>query len=330
MDTNKTNLTTEEATKSEEVKEDGPKIKNKTQRINPIQLSIIALVVGLLLAATAMTVYVYRADYDQKVLRQIVNVIPYPAAVVNGSWVSYSELLSGYDGLMNFYAVQSEESGYPIPEGDEMIANLFDNMIRSQIIEDLAKERGVEVDETKVDRLMDQAVTDSGGTVEDLTELVSENYGWTLDEFRERVLTPLVLASEVQDNLLKDEELQAGQKQIAEDALAEIQSGAEFSEVAMRVSEDPSGVNGGNIGYVYPSEFGDEWGVVLLEMEEGEVSDVLEASEVYGILQVDEIVDPEAEDPQMSVSVIIVSKRTIEDVINEELANAKVTKLITI
>lgn len=330
MDTNETKMTDEDPIKSEEPKENTSMKSKKTQRINPMQISVTALILGLLLAAAAMTVYVYKADYDQKALRQIVNVIPYPAAVVNGSWVSYAELLEGYDGLMNFYAVQAEEYGSQAPEGDEMLANLLDNMIRSQIIEDLAKEREVEIDESKVDRLMDQAVADAGGSMEDLTALILDNYGWTLDEFRERVLTPLVLASQVQDDLLSDEQLQDEAKQKAEDALAEIQGGTAFSEVAGRVSDDPSGVNGGNIGYVHPSEFGDDWGAVLLEMEEGEVSDMLEASEVYGILQVDEIVDPEEEDPQMSVSVIIVSKKTIEDVVNEELANAKIKKLITI
>ncbi len=301
--------------------------KTKSRKFSIFQISVAGLVLAVIVAFGIITASVYKSTPSSPIVRSIVKVIPYPVAIVDWDPIGFNDLLVGFDGLMTFYTRQANEIGADIPQEVEIFESLMDNLIREEIIQALASERGIEVDQVKVDALMDKAVQDAGGNVDDLLNLLEKNYGWSAKEFRETVLEPLVLASDLQDWILSDEELQAERKGVAEEALERINNGEEFSSVAMEVSEDPSGMLGGDIGYIRPDEFTEGWSEVLLNLNEGEISGVIEASDVFGILKVDDILEDEG-DTQYKVSVIIVAKRNLEDMVNERLLTAKIWKLV--
>jgi len=304
--------------------------KPKQPKFSVMHLSFLVLGLALLFMIGVATVVVYRSNPTSEAVRTIVKIVPYPAAMVNSNVVGYRDFLSSYDGLATFYDKQATELGAEIPDQADMIENILNNLIRMELIESLAKGRGITVDPAEVDKLMDQAVQDAGGSVEEFNQMIKDNYGWDSQDFRSMVLEPLMLATGLQDALLVDEQLQADRKAIADGALERIRGGEEFATVAFEVSEDQSGMNGGDIGYITPGAFGDPvWDELVFSMEDGEVSEVLDADQVFGILRVEEILGTsETDNLQAKVSVIIVSKRLLEDVVNEEIASAKIWKLI--
>ncbi|MBU0531155.1 peptidylprolyl isomerase [Patescibacteria group bacterium] len=308
-----------------------PKSKPKA-RFSVMHLSLIMLGLALLFMFGVATVVVYRTDPTSEAVRSIVRIVPYPAAMVNGHAVGYQDVLSSFDGLNTFYLKQSTEFGGVVPDQSEMIENILNNLIRTEIIASLAKDRGIVVDPVEVDKLMDQAVADAGGSVEEFNQMIADNYGWDSQDFRSLVLEPLMLATNLQEAIVADTELQADRRAIAQAALDRINNGEDFATVASEVSEDQSGMDGGDIGYITPGAFGDPvWDELVFSMEPGQVSEVLDADQVFGILRVEEILgSSETDNLQAKVSVIIVSKRVLEDVVNEEIASAKIWKLIQI
>lgn len=308
-----------------------PKSK-KQPKFSIMHLSLLVLGLALLFMFGVATVVVYRSSPTSDAVRAIVRIVPYPAAIVNGQAVSYQDLLASLDGLNTFYAKQAIDYGAVAPDESDMVENIINNLVRMEIIESLAKAQGIKVDPAEVDKLMDQAVQDAGGSVEEFNKMVADNYGWDARDFRSIVLEPLMLTTGLQEAILADVDLQADRRAIADQALERIRNGEEFATVAFEVSEDPSGMAGGDIGYITPGSFGDPiWDEVVFSLEPGEVSEVLDTDQVYGILRVEEFLGgSETENLQAKVSVIIVSKRLLEDVVNEEIATAKIWKLVQI
>lgn len=312
-------MNTDNEAVAQEVKEE----TNSSKRTLVLALAGFVLVV----AVSIMSLVVYKSPLNSEPVRLITSVIPYPAVTVNGDWISFKEVIVNFDALKNFYAVQSADMELAELGDEEALENIVNNLIRQSIIEELAESYLIEVDQAQVDELVADAALDAGGEAGDLAAMLEENFAWTEAEFRARVIEPVVLAAQLEEAILADTELQADRRQIAASALARIESGEEFGAVASEVSEDASAMNGGDLGYMSPGLLPEDWDNAIFSLEAGEMTGVVEIETGYGIFKVYEYVGA-GEDLQAGVLGILVTKRYIEDVVNEAIANAKINRLI--
>lgn len=79
----------------------------------------------------------------------------------------------------------------------------------------------------------------------------------------------------------------------AERAVAELEGGAAFADVASRMSIDPSAPFGGDQGELSREELPEAFAELIFALEPGERSDVVEAAYGYHIFMVDERLPPE-------------------------------------
>jgi peptidyl-prolyl cis-trans isomerase C len=75
-------------------------------------------------------------------------------------------------------------------------------------------------------------------------------------------------------------------REAAEAARAEVRAGADFSEVASRLSRDPSAGRGGDQGELAREDLPTAFAETIFELEPGEVSEVLAAGYGYHVFQV--------------------------------------------
>jgi peptidyl-prolyl cis-trans isomerase SurA len=122
-----------------------------------------------------------------------------------------------------------------------------------------------------------------------LPELAVTKYGYHIikvTEVRERI--PQVRASHILINFnnaegIEDEAFAAAR---VDSVLAELNSGADFAEVAMKYTDDPSGKQqGGDLGFFERRQMVKEFDEAVFNLQVGEVSDVVKTSFGYHIIK---------------------------------------------
>ncbi|BDC49685.1 hypothetical protein F183_A20010 [Bryobacterales bacterium F-183] len=117
----------------------------------------------------------------------------------------------------------------------------------------------------RIDRLFNRACAN---VAEPRNKDISEFYRKHRDEF---VMPAAVHAAHIVKNVEKPEDEEAARAAV-EAAYAEIQAGANFGEVADRVSDCPG--NGGDLGWFPMGEMVDAFEAVVFRMQPGEISPV--------------------------------------------------------
>ncbi|MBU0645862.1 peptidylprolyl isomerase [Patescibacteria group bacterium] len=291
------------------------KVKSKKIRF------LLGFLLGAIVVAGGLTWYVYQRPINDPVMRSVVNVLPYPALVINGERVSIKEFLLEYDALSNFYQAQPEA-----PSEDELKVTVADTLVNKTILEQLSAKYGVSADDEQINLMMSEVAAAPGGE-EAFAQQLADNFGWTMDDFRERVAKSLVLANQMTEFVGNNVDLQQNRRTGIDQAQTRLAAGEDFAIVAGDLSEDPSAKAGGDIGFVPLSEMVDPWLSAVVDLEVGEVSEIIESQENYMIFQVtDRIIKEEDEEIQMSV--IVVNKVTLDEVVEEFLNNSEITRYL--
>ena len=249
-------------------------------------------------------------------------------AVVNDEVITRVEL----EDRMKIAVRQLNQQGTPLPPREVIQKQLLERIITDRVQLQFAKETGLRVDDTDLDRAIGRIAQENKLTVQQLQQVLNRD-GVPYPKFREDVRTEITLArlrerevenkivvaeSEVENFLTthkgqgnKPEEYnishvlvvvpeQASPEQIqarrarAEQALAQLKSGADFRQVAAAFSEAPDALQGGTLGWRegerLPSMFFD----AVKSLKPGEVSDVLRSSNGFHILKLNEKRNTEA------------------------------------
>ncbi|MDG1949869.1 MAG: peptidylprolyl isomerase, partial [bacterium] len=153
---------------------------------------------------------------------------------------------------------------------------------------------------------------------------VYDSYGWSLDDFRERIIESIVLTLQMSDIVLEDETAQAEREALINEAHGRVEGGEEFEIVALDVHSGFSGIEA-DLGYVNSSIIPETWFAPVDALEEGEMTEVIELPEGFAIFKlVDKIIA--GEETQLHLLTITVPKVTLEDVLAEYLQSVEVVR----
>jgi len=200
--------------------------------------------------------------------------------------------------------------------------NVLRDLIDRSLLMQVAKEAGLSAD-LDVFKTMEQLRTERNfATMEELERAIIKDYG-DLDEFkndiRAKVLTQKVIEHEVyghivitqeQERKYYDEHKQsfdkpagvrlseivilvdrrlpdqvATQRKKAEEALAAIMKGDDFSDTAKKYSEVADASDGGDMGYI-TVELSDEIGKAIEKLAKNQTTDIIEVSDAFEIFKV--------------------------------------------
>lgn len=213
--------------------------------------------------------------------------VPYPIVWVKGAgFVTSRGLLSDMEAVKIFYrsedfAAQGLRIDFSTSDGKDRLKikekDLLDKLVEDEIVEALAKKKGITVTTEEADKDILDKVNQSGDNKTFALNL-KQNYDWSINAFRDKVVIPqmylkkLVVWYDQNDETAKKskEEMLAVQKELDS-------KGGNFEELAKKYSEGESASSGGDLGWFKKEELVAEVAEKVYTMKNGEISDLIES-----------------------------------------------------
>ena len=209
------------------------------------------------------------------------------------------------------------------PSPDVLEKQLLERLITERVLLQYAKDTGIRVDDTQVERALARIAEDNKLSAEDFRKAV-EREGIpfakyrsdirneiTVQRLREREVEGRVTVSDAEvDHLLATQEAQAGgeieyrlahilvlvpeqaspdqidvRQRRAETALSQVRSGTDFSQVAAGFSDAPDALSGGSLGWRTPARLPTVFADPVRRMKPGDVSPVLRSASGFHIVK---------------------------------------------
>jgi len=299
-------------------------IKREKNKKTIIAVGVGALV-ALLVTVSVFGVVIYKYKSSNRAVKIASRVVPYPVASVNGNWfwntVTYNQYLFELASIQKFYTSQGQDLNSQ--EGKQKLSQLKNDIItqleNNLIIEQQARKYGIKVTNKEIQTQYDELVKNAGG-VEKVKTTLDKLYGWTIDDFKEKIKQS-VLQKKLAEKILADESLNAPAKKQAEDILKQIQAGGDFAELAKKYSTDGSASNGGDLGLISKGQTVPEFEAAAFGLQEGQVSGVVKTQFGYHIIKA-----TKKEGDQVRVSHILIKGADIDSWLKDQRAKAKIVQ----
>lgn len=282
-------------TKPEEAKEiKAPKKDKKPKKQFKLSVSngwtILAAVVAVVLVfLTSIGVMLYKYQNETTFVKGVARVVPYPATVADGKFVSMYSFLDQLDILKNYYR-EFKKVDFNSEDGKNKLKDLrkdvMDRLTEDAIIAAEAKKMKVSVPKKELDESFDKLVVSNGGK-KDFAEILKKYYGLSIEEFKEKIYKPRALREKMTDKINSEESTNGTAKKKADDILAKVKAGEDFSKLARENSGDPgSAANGGDLGFFGKGKMVPEFEEAAFKLNVGQVSDPVRTVYGYHVIKV--------------------------------------------
>ncbi len=271
-------------------------------------------------AALAFAIALAPAAWAQQ--PRTVIVLDRIVAVVNNEVITRGDL----DEHTRHVAAQLKQQGTPPPPREALERQTLERLIINRVQLQLAKETGLRVDDTELDRAIQRIAQENKLTLEGLRAALEKD-GVSFSKFREDIRNEIILArlrerevdnrivvteSEI-DNFINTQQAQtergeefnlshilvtvpenASPEQIqarrsrAEQALEQLRSGADFRQVAASFSDAPDALQGGTMGWRDAARLPALFLDALKTMQPGAASPLLRSANGFHILRLND------------------------------------------
>jgi len=165
------------------------KINLKKIKIGTGKTIIIAAVLVVVTFLTTIGYLLYGAHNQSPFLKRVVAVAPYPAAFVDGSYISAYSYLDHIDIIKSYYQ-EIEGTDFNSEEGKDILTNIksevMNRLIEDALIKKEAARRDISISQDEFNESFDQLVTSSGGQ-EEFMSVLNKYYGMTVDKFKDKI-----------------------------------------------------------------------------------------------------------------------------------------------
>jgi peptidyl-prolyl cis-trans isomerase SurA len=240
-------------------------------------------------------------------------------AVVNSDVVTRLDL----DEQVKVATQQLKRQGTPLPAHDVLERQLLERMVTAKVLAQTARETGLRVDDTQLQRSIERIAQENKATPEAFRKMLEAD-GIDFNRFREELRNEILIArlkerevdskilitdAEI-DNYLKNQLTQGGKddeyslshililvpeqaspeqiqtkRVIAEKALDQIKGGADFRQVSAGVSDAQNALDGGALGWRPAARLPQIFVDSVKTMKVGDVSPVLRSANGFHIIK---------------------------------------------
>jgi len=240
-------------------------------------------------------------------------------AVVNSEVITRLDL----DEQVKVALQQLRRQGTPLPGREVLERQLLDRLVTSKVLAQSAKETGLRIDDTQLQRAIERIAQENKTSPEQFRKTM-ESQGIDFNRFREELRNEILIArlkerevyskilitdAEI-DNYLKNEQSQTGKDEeyslahilimvpeqaspeqikakrtIAEKALEQIKGGADFRQVSAGVSDAQNALDGGLLGWRTASRLPQIFVESVKSMKVGDVSAVLRSANGFHLIK---------------------------------------------
>jgi peptidyl-prolyl cis-trans isomerase SurA len=243
-------------------------------------------------------------------------------AVVNSDVVTAGEVAERVKTVTQ----QLRQQGTPLPPGDVLQKQVLERMITDRLQLQLAKETALRVDDLQLDRTVARVAEGNKLSLTEFRRAL-ERDGIQFEKFREEMRDEIILSRlrerEVDSRIVvSDNEIeyligeqgeskaaateynlahillrlpeQASPEQVerqrarAEQALQQLRDGADFSKLAVSLSDAPDGLQGGSMGWRARSRLPELYVQALSGMKPGEVSGIIRSPAGFHLIRLND------------------------------------------
>ncbi len=290
-----------------------------------------SFVVVVMLATSVLTFGIYRLGWSGPVSSAAIHALPYPIALVNNTPIRYAEYLNDIDAVKQFFAKQKEQAGgQPVnePTVDELHKGVLDRLIQTELLRQEAVRFNVSVSAKEIDDEYTKVSSSQNG---DPAAQIKDLYGWSVPQFKEKVMMPYLLQDKLSAALASDATLNAEAQKKAEDVLAKLKAGGKFEDLAKEYSADPgSAEQGGDLGWFGKGTMVKEFEDAAFALQPGEMSGLVKTNFGYHIIRVDEVKKKKGEVSEVKARHILVPSPTIDSYMKKKFDDAKIVKFVKV
>jgi len=210
-------------------------------------ISIALFITAFIVFFSYCTLALYRFKSTSGFLYGVTQVVPFPVAKAGSDFVSYENYLFELRHYVHYYQTQ-QQVNFSSTAGKQQLAaykkQALDQVISDAYVKQLAKEHKISVSAQELNNEITLVRNQNrlGANEKVFEDVLRQNFGWTLNDFK-RSLKQEMLAQKVAAAL------DTSTQNRANEALAQLQQGADFAKVAAQYSDDAATkANGGNYG----------------------------------------------------------------------------------
>lgn len=167
--------------------------------------------------------------------------------------------------------------------------DVLNKMYEDVVIMKLAHEQGIAVTREAAHDGVRRKLEEYGGTAENVEASLDRLYGWTMDDFEEKVVLPDLYKERLIEKYDKNTEYKAQAEKRIQEASKALGSGVSFDEAVMRYSEGRTKSEGGELGWFLLKNLSKALQAPVAKQKVGVAGDVLESEIGFHIIVVEEI-----------------------------------------
>jgi parvulin-like peptidyl-prolyl isomerase len=258
------------------------------------------------------------------VVRKTAAIVPYPAAIVGTSVITFNKLMTELDASRQFYQNQNFSAlglqvDFSTPDGQKKLEikkkEILGKLIENAVIENEARKRGITLTDADVNQAVD-AELKKYGSQDNLTNTLQKLYGWNVSQFEENIVKPDLYAQKLFADIQATDPSYAAAKAKITQAQDQLKNHADFSSVADRFSDGATAKSGGELGWFSAAQMLPEVSAVVVNMKVGGQSEIIQSSIGYHIIKLeDEKIENNV--PMYKVSQIFVRTESLADWITQ-------------
>ena len=153
----------------------------------------VVLLFAVLAGSAVMLWGVYYRHWDGPFITQLAERTPIPAAKVGSRTIllrNYLRDMRSVEKFLSSEAAAMENQKRDMTDADKKM--VLDRLIQEAAVAEVADARNIHVEPEQEAAVMEELQITATSTAEFLV-YISENYGWTLDEFKSHVVHPVIL-----------------------------------------------------------------------------------------------------------------------------------------
>lgn len=300
-------------------------LKQSKHKIVVFTVSIV--LVTLVIFFTYCTVALYKLQSTSAFLYKATQVVPFPIARQGSRFIAYENYLFEVRRYKHFQENQQDidfETEFGSSQLDEYKRRAMAKVINDAYIKQLAKENDISVSDQEVeDQITLLRSQEKLGSSEDVLEdVLREYFGWSRDDFKRYTRSNLL-----EQKVLATLDVDAAGR--ADAALASLQNGMEFSEVATNFSDNAATkANGGEFGFTIDktnSDLPPQAIDAIFKLQPGETSGIVNTGNALEIFKV-----LEASDGKIKAAHIAINFKDINEFLNDEKAEIPTRTYVTL
>ncbi len=268
------------------------------KRLSPL-LKVLALALLILILVVAVDIFgAYQFSWHDPFSQAVAKILFLPAGSVNGKTVGLAGYLDDLNLLESALKQNREGVDGSLTAGKNDAEKIFNRLISLKLIDLKLAEYKKSVTESELNQGFDKLVAQIGSrdkAAKDIRLL----YGLDLNQFKVKVLKPVLARENLQEAIISDDRLafnQAAKDKANEVLNLALNPKVDFATLATQYTEDEAGINiGGEMSWVTKGELSPELEPALFSTADGKVyPQIVKNNTGYHILKVEKkLVDPD-------------------------------------